>query len=88
MKASVFLVLNEHNDVIAYQIVPNDKREHVGGVLETIFERQNSDIQTEAVYTDNPTVDKKVVEAAFSKHFNGHILTLQVLSFVLWFTYH
>ena len=78
MKASLFIVLNEHNDVISYQIVPNDKREHVGVVLDSIFERQNSDVQTEGVYTDNPKSDKKVVEEAFSKHFKGTIATLQV----------
>ena len=76
MKASLFIVLNEFNDVIAYQIVPNDKREHVGVVLDTIF--KESPISTKAIYTDNPHTDKSIVETAFGNHFYGKILTLQV----------
>ena len=82
MKASLFIVLNEVNDVVAYKIVPNDKREHVGGVLETIFEE--SPIVTKAIYTDNPRADKSIVEAAFGIYFNGKILTLQVYSFIIY----
>ena len=51
-------------------------REHVAVVLDSIFEI--STVVTKAVYTDNPAADKKTIEHAFSSHFYGRILTLQV----------
>lgn len=68
MRASLFVVMDENNDVLYYKIVPNDQRVHMAKALGEIWSTPNRSIVTEAVYTDNPNSDKSMVEDEFKKH--------------------
>ena len=77
-------MLNEHNYVVGYKIVPDDTRKHVGEVLKDIFSVCEG--SPSAVFTDNAHKDKGVIREAFEEYYDGNILVLQVLSFA--FTKH
>jgi hypothetical protein len=76
--------MNENNSVLAYQVVPNDTREHVVNMIQNIYQNQSAPIIPKAFFTDNVGGDTKQLSICFRALFpNDNILVLQVFTLIV-----
>jgi hypothetical protein len=58
LSASLLIILNEHGQVLSFEVVPSDSRSYLGELLKEIWTTPGLSVNCEAVYTDNPKIDK------------------------------
>ena len=74
-------MLNEHGHVLSFQIVLNDTRDYLREHLSSIWNTKGRTVITQAVYTDNPKVNERIIKEAFgtlSLHDNHSLHVLLV----------
>lgn len=67
--ASLYLILNEHNGVLGYEIVPDDTRIHINSLLSSIFDDipKSQRKPTKFFCTDNVLTDTDSLTGFFKK---------------------
>ena len=66
LSCSLLIILNEDGMVLAYDIVPNDKRELISKLFMDIWNTPNRQKVCLAVYSDNPKSDKNCILVSFA----------------------
>lgn len=67
-KASLYIIANEIDAIIAWKIVPNDTRAHVSELISEYFhEGDPTSVVTQVFYTDNVVSDQNKLQEIFTK---------------------
>jgi len=71
--------LNEIGAILAYKVVPNDKREELSLLLKQIWSTPNRFIETKCIYTDNVKVDQSTIKTTFKDCHRNYDELIKVL---------
>jgi hypothetical protein len=76
--ASLLIVLNEIGQILAFKVVPSDTRSFLQEMLKEIWTTPDLSVKCDAIYTDNPKVDKNAILTTYHSTFPDQIDTLDV----------